>query len=108
MYPGPNCRGTLYLDDGVTFNYRAGGFVRVPLSCAETADAVTIETGAAAGAYVPWFTRVTYSVHGAKTRPRQVTVAGKPVRDFTYDVAKKLVTVTAPYVPGGQSVTISY
>jgi hypothetical protein len=37
-----------------------------------------------------------------------VSVAGKPTRDFKYDAAKKLVTVTTPYAKAGQVVTIAY
>jgi alpha-glucosidase len=108
VYPGPDCHGSLYVDDGTTFDYQRGAFTRVSLSCTETANSVSVTTGPAAGSYTPWFSSVVYAIHGAPAKPRAVAVAGKPVRDFTYDAARKLVTVPAPYAPAGQSVTVSY
>jgi alpha-glucosidase len=108
VYPGPDCRGSLYLDDGDTFDYRRGAFARLPLACTETADTVTVQTGPVEGAYTPWFSSIVYSIHGAKAKPKQVAVAGKPVRDFAYDASRRLVTVPAPYVKTGQTVTVSY
>ena len=44
--------------------------------------------------------------------PKEVTVGGagasKPVRDYTYDAAKKTVSVTAPYEKGGEVVTVAF
>jgi alpha-glucosidase len=108
VYPGPDCRGSLYLDDGTTFDYRRGAFVRLALSCAEGAEGVTVRTGAAEGSFSPWFSSLTFAIHGAKTRPKQVTVGGKPVRAFTYDAAKHVVNVSAPYDKAGQTVTVAY
>src|SRR5262249_48616887 len=108
VYPGPDCKGSLYLDDGVSFDYRKGAFLRVPFSCAEGADAVSVTAGPAAGTFTPWFSSVAYAIHAAKGKPRQVTIAGTPVRTFSYDAARKVVTVTAPWVAAGQTVTVSY
>jgi alpha-glucosidase len=108
VYPGPDCKGALYLDDGVSFDYRAGAFLRLPLSCQEASDAVTVTAGPAAGTFTPWFSTVAYAIHGAKGKPKQVAVGGQPVRTFSYDAAKKVVTVSAPWDRAGQTVTISY
>ena len=106
VYPGPDCHGSLYLDDGTTFDYQKGAFLRLALSCA--ADAVTVQTGPAEGAYAPWFSSLAFAIHGAPSAPKHVTVAGKATRDFTYDAKKKLVTVTTPYINAGQTVSITY
>jgi alpha-glucosidase len=108
VFPGPRCAGALYLDDGTTFDYRKGASLRVPLTCEETGDGVTVRVGAAEGAFTPWFSSVTFVVAGAAGKPKQVTIADKPTRDFTYDAARKLVTITAPYARTGQTVTVTY
>jgi alpha-glucosidase len=108
VYPGPDCKGSLYLDDGDTFDYQKGAFLRVPLTCQEAAGALTVQAGAAAGSYTPWFTSLAYAIHGAPSKPKEVTVAGKATRDFTYDAKKKLLTVTAPFTRAGQAVTVTY
>jgi alpha-glucosidase len=108
VYPGPDCKGALYLDDGTTFDYQKGAFLRVPFTCEERPGAVTVKAGASAGSYAPWFTSVAYAVHGAPSKPKEITVGGKPTRDFKYDAAKHLVTVTAPHDKAGQTVAITY
>src|SRR5579862_691906 len=108
VYPGPDCRGSLYLDDGTTFDYQRGAFLRLALSCAADARDVTVTTAAAEGTYAPWFSSLAFAIHGAPSAPRQVTVSGRSTRDFTYDAKKKLVTITAPYSKSGQTVTVSY
>jgi alpha-glucosidase len=108
VYPGPDCHGSVYLDDGNTFDYQKGAFVRLALSCQESPGSVTVQMAAADGAFAPWFSSLAFAIHGAPSAPKQVTVAGKPVRDFKYDAAKKLVTVTAPYARSGQAVTVTY
>ncbi|HTA18388.1 MAG TPA: glycoside hydrolase family 31 protein [Polyangia bacterium] len=108
VYPGPDCHGALYADDGTTFDYKKGGFVRVALSCHESAGALTVQTGAAEGTYRPWFSSLMFAIHGAPSAPKQVTVAGAATRAFTYDAKKHVVTITTPFAKAGQTVTIAY
>jgi alpha-glucosidase len=108
VYPGPDCRGSLYMDDGTTFDYRKGEFLRLAASCQESADSVRVTTSAAEGSYKPWFGSIAFVIHGLHGAPKQVTVDGKPIRDFRYDGARKAVTVVAPYAKTGQVVTVTY
>jgi alpha-glucosidase len=108
VYPGPDCHGSLYLDDGNSFDYQKGDFLRLALACQESAGAVTVTTAPAQGRYTPWFTSIAFTIHGAPSAPKHVTIAGNPVHAFTYDAAKKLVTLTAPYAKSGQTVTVTY
>jgi alpha-glucosidase len=108
VYPGPACKGSVYLDDGDTFDYQRGAFLRLTATCEEAPGTVTVKTSAAQGTYTPWFSGVTFAIHGAPSAPKTVSVAGKATRDFKYDAAKKLVTVTTPYAKAGQVVTIAY
>ena len=95
VYPGPDCHGALYADDGTTFDYKSAG-------------AVTVRTGAAEGTYTPWFSSLAFAIHGAPSAPKQVTVAGAATRAFTYDAKTHVVTITTPFVRAGQSVAITY
>jgi alpha-glucosidase len=111
VYPGADCRGSLYLDDGASFKYQKGEFLRLAFSCQQEGEAgksISVKTGAAEGSYTPWFQSLTIVVHGAPSAPRQVIASGEPSRNFRYDKAKKTVTVTVPYAKGGQVVTVGY
>jgi len=95
-YPGPNCRGTLYADDGNTFAYKHGVFQRINFSCEETAGAVRMNLAAPEGSYKPWWQAVEMTLHGAAAAPRVVTVGGKDTSDFRFDAASKTVAVRVP------------
>jgi hypothetical protein len=96
------------MDDGVTLDYQKGAFLRLAASCQENADGVSVKTEPAQGSYTPWFNSVAFVIHGLRSAPKQVAVDGKPVRDFRYDGAKKIVTVVVPYAKSGQLVTVTY
>jgi alpha-glucosidase len=74
VYPGPDCRGSLYLDDGTTFEYRKGAFLRVAFACNETPDAVAVRVSPAEGSYIPWFDKVRVVVPAGRGRTKEKTV----------------------------------
>ncbi len=108
VYLGRVCRGSLYLDDGVSFDYQKGDLLRLTATCEESAGAVSVKTLPVEGSFEPWFHSIAFAIYGPHSAPKQVVVDGKTVRDFTYDGAKKVVTVVAPYAKGGETVTVTY
>src|SRR6202011_4108751 len=38
VFPGPNCAGSLYQDDGTSFAYQSGAFLRMTFSCTVASD----------------------------------------------------------------------
>ena len=42
VYPGENCRGSVYLDDGKTLAYTRGDFLRIEFSCAVTSTGLSL------------------------------------------------------------------
>jgi len=64
VYPGPDCHGELYLDDGVSFAYQRGDFLRQALQCSVGEGEITVRFGAREGSFAPWWKRVTVLVHG--------------------------------------------
>ena len=112
VYPGPDCHDSLYMDDGNTFNYEKGEFLRLGLSCEEAPGSIRVTTTAAEGSYAPWFSSIAFVVYGLPSAPKQVAIgsgaANKPARDYVYDGLKKTVTVTVPYERSGQTVIVAY
>jgi len=64
VYPGPDCRGELYADDGVTLAYRRGAFLRQEIRCRRTTEGLVVEFGARAGSHAPWWSAIAVTVHG--------------------------------------------
>lgn len=64
VYPGPNCSGSIYADDGHTFDYKQGHYFRQAFTCEATAQGVAVKLAAPEGDYTPWWTQVRVTVYG--------------------------------------------
>ncbi len=64
VYPGANCRGSLYQDDGISFAYRTGAYLRMESTCEQTAGRLTIHVGAHQGSFQPWWQDLAIEVYG--------------------------------------------
>jgi alpha-glucosidase len=73
IYPGEDCRGELYFDNGVSVN---GASLRQELRCAVTPKGLALRFGARRGSYRPWWSEIAITVHGA--RPARLTIADQP------------------------------
>jgi alpha-glucosidase len=80
VFPGPNCRGTLYQDDGATFAYTRGEFLRMSFTCEPSADGskLSIHVGPHEGRYPPWWQRITVEVEGLTAAPARASASGHP------------------------------
>ncbi len=64
VYPGPDCKGSLYWDQGENFDYLKGHFYRQSFTCETTVHGVTVNLGAVEGDYEPWWKSVKVVVYG--------------------------------------------
>jgi alpha-glucosidase len=67
VYPGAECVGTLYEDDGTTLAYQRRGFLRQKVTCAMTPNGLSIAFDTREGSFKPWWSQVTVTVHGWTT-----------------------------------------
>jgi alpha-glucosidase len=64
VYPGADCHGQLYADDGHSMAYRKQGFLRQTLRCTVDADGVRIDFAARDGQFRPWWKQLAVTIHG--------------------------------------------
>ncbi len=81
VFPGPNCRGDLYQDDGATFAYRQDGFLRMSFSCevSPTDQSLSIHVGEHTGNFPAWWRTITLEVYGLPYAPKSILVGGRSV-----------------------------
>ena len=69
VYPptqaGQECGGSLYLDDGETYAFQKGDFLRVAFSCHSTAQGLTVVVEPHRGSFDPWWKLLSVEVYGA-------------------------------------------
>ncbi len=66
--PDKDCEGSLYLDDGVSYAYKNGDFVRIDFTCRQTAQGLIVTVAPRKGSFAPWWKLLSIEVYGA-TRP---------------------------------------
>jgi alpha-glucosidase len=81
VYPGADCAGTLYLDDGHTLDFARGAYLRQAIRCTAGPDGVALTFDAREGSYAPWWRQVAVTIHGwqggADVRRGDIKVASR-------------------------------
>jgi len=108
VYPGPNCRGSIYADDGSSFGYKRGDFYRGQLSCESSGNSLKIAIAAGEGKYVPWWKSYSVVVVDSPKAPSSVAVNGRAIRDFHYDAKGKSVTFQVPFSRQASEAVVQY
>jgi alpha-glucosidase len=108
VYPGGDCRGSLYQDDGHTFAYERGEFLRVNYSCQGFASSVTVSAKTEKGGFQPWWQSVEVTVFGVGGEPKQLRIANRAVQGARYNADSHSVTLTVPEANKDWTIQIDY
>jgi len=108
VYPGPDCSGALYQDDGHTYAYQKGDLLRVKYRCAASDATVTITANVEKNGYKPWWSSTELKVFGAATSPKSVKVDGQESHVWGYDQKTQAVTLAVDGGPKDWKVEIDY
>jgi alpha-glucosidase len=69
VYPpaaqGTDCSGSLYLDDGVSYDFRKGAYLRAGFGCRVMPDGVIVTVTPREGSFQPWWQQFAVEVYGA-------------------------------------------
>ncbi|QYE37298.1 DUF5110 domain-containing protein (plasmid) [Polymorphobacter sp. PAMC 29334] len=103
VYPGDDCNGTLYLDDGHSLAYRRGAFLRQEIRCRMTAAGLAIEFLPRDGSFAPWWHAIAVTVHGWRGTAHVVAEAAVPVHA---DTATETLAFVLPDQPHAGTITI--
>jgi alpha-glucosidase len=107
VYSGPDCHGSIYQDDGISFAFQQGEFLRQSFTCETEAGSVRVKLSAREGSWAPWWKQVEVVVYGWVTVGAKVTLNGQPVNKVRLDAAHGAVRVTIPEQAGGGELEFS-
>ncbi|GGO91373.1 TIM-barrel domain-containing protein [Stakelama pacifica] len=95
IYPGADCKGTIYADDGVTMGYEKGEFFRQQVRCTQAADgSLTIAFDDPQGRYTPWWKEIAVTVHGWSGNGK--VLAANAALPVSSDAAAQTLSFTLP------------
>ena len=84
------------MDDGVSFDYTKGKYLRVQYSCEGYEDALRLKISPQQGSFIPWFNQIQTVIYGVKQQPGTITLNGSPLRPASYDAAAQTLTLQFP------------
>jgi alpha-glucosidase len=79
IYVGDQCAGKLYQDDGVTYAYQHGIYLRMKFGCKKTAAGLHLSISPHEGAYPAWWKEIRAEVYGWTPRLGNVLVDAKAI-----------------------------
>jgi alpha-glucosidase len=103
---GGECTGSLYQDDGISFDYKKNDFLRVKYDCESTGKGMRFHIGAREGKFQPWWTEIQVTIFDWSSAPASVLYEGQPVTRFSFDAAAHALTITLPERPEGGELNI--
>jgi alpha-glucosidase len=80
VYVGEDCKGTLYQDDGTSYDFKQGMFLRVDSTCSVDHGTLHVHVGPHHGSYGAWWSQITFEVHGWTAPDARAKLAGKEVK----------------------------
>jgi alpha-glucosidase len=108
VYPGPDCKGALYQDDGHSLDYEKGSFLRVNYSCQVGANAIKIVSAVGTDGYKPWWNSSELTVFGMDKAPREVRVGDSTIHEWRFDTTQHAVIFTVPEAKNNWTVEIVF
>jgi len=105
VYPGKDCQGTLYLDDGHTFAYKQGQYLRQSFTCTTTGKSTTLHFAAREGTYTPWWHQIEVVLYNSPSAKATATL-GSTTLKTTHDPQSQTLHITIPDQPKGTDLQI--
>lgn len=105
VYPGGECEGTLYADDGHSMAFSRGVLLRQTIRCSRTPEGLRLDFAPREGRYRPWWRAMRVTVHGW-SGAGDVALSGRRVA-ATADGAARTLAFTIPDQPRAATVTIT-
>jgi alpha-glucosidase len=96
VYAGDDCHGALYQDDGHSYDYQKGAFLRVAYTCALADAGVTVVSRIEKNGFKPWWNDAELKIYGFASSPKEVRLGDKGVSGWKYDEAQHSVQFTIP------------
>lgn len=104
LYPGPDCGGEIYDDDGQSMGFKRGEFLRQGLSCTmRDGKLEMLVFGKRDGAYLPWWTGLRVVVHAAKGLTPSING-----RKLKVENANNSVQFDLPDLPKGSTIRFAH
>jgi alpha-glucosidase len=107
VYPGENCSGFIYLDDGHSLAYQQGKFLRQTITCQSDATSMHLKFHAREGSYTPWWKFIEVVIYDWPSAHAEAKFSGStyPLKT-TYDPKGHALHMTLSDVTGDAELSV--
>ncbi len=107
VYPGTPCAGAIYLDDGHTFDYQQGKYLRQSITCEADANSLRLKFHARQGSYAPWWKLMEIVIYDWPTAHAQAKFSSStyPLKS-TFDEKQHALHLMLSDVTGDAELTV--
>jgi alpha-glucosidase len=105
IYAGNDCRGSLYTDDGTSFAFEQGSFLRMNFACTVGSNGIQITISKHEGNFVSWWKNISLEIYGWKPSRNTVQQDGSNV-DLPIEQGRNFVHLTIPDSGAGTSLSL--
>jgi alpha-glucosidase len=108
-----DCSGSLYLDDGETFAFRQGQYLREKFTCRLTEQGIIVMVNPPEGSYAPWWKLLQVQVYGAARPAAEANYTSLDSSKGTaistaYDAEHHRITALVPDTGKGIELRLAY
>jgi alpha-glucosidase len=109
IYPGSECKGSLYTDDGQSFAYKHGDFLRMEFTCQEQPNGITVHIGSHEGSHAPWWKNLQVEIYGRSAPSQNASIVGSTERvESSFDAIRHVATFLVPDNSGGRDLQVEW
>ena len=107
IYPGPRCNGSIYLDDGHSFGYQHGEFLRQTFNCSLDGNSIRVGFGARQGSYAPWWKSLELVIYDWPSAQADTKLSNSETALTTsYDASQRALHILLPGIAGEAHLTV--
>jgi Alpha-glucosidases, family 31 of glycosyl hydrolases len=107
VYPGPQCNGFVYLDDGHTLEYQQGKYLRQSFTCLSDAGSTRLKFHTREGSYTPWWKFIEVVIYDWPSAHAEAKFSsGTYPLKTTYDAKQHALHVTLSDVRAEAELTV--
>lgn len=108
-----DCKGSLYLDDGVSYDFQKGQFLRLAFNCRLSAQGVIVTMTPPEGNFAPWWKLLSIEIYGVTKPASGATVSaldgsGATPISTAYDAEHHRIIALAPDTGKGLELNLTY
>jgi alpha-glucosidase len=97
------------MDDGRSFAYKHGDFLRMEFTCSEKPNGITLHIGPHQGSYIPWWKSLQIEVYGANSSSLKASIVGSTETvESSFDALRHVITLLLPDNARGRDVQVEW